>query len=80
MVDRFTERYNDLFSPLHPVIQGNINNMIAHFRQINLEVQELGGGFLTDNVMQIAVDVNIVFQAVLGTKDITFDLYDVRQI
>ena len=80
MVDRFTERYNNLFSPLHPVIQGNINNMIAHFRQINLEVQELGGGFLTDNVMQIAVDDNIVFQAVLGTKDITFDLYDVRQI
>ncbi len=54
--------------------------MIAHFRQINLEVKELGGGFLTDSVMQIAIDDNIVFQAVLGTKDITFDLYDVRQI
>ena len=54
--------------------------MIAHLRQINLEAQELGGGFLSDNVMQIVVSDDIVFQAVLGTQDLTFDLYDVRQI
>ena len=53
--------------------------MIVHLRQINLEVRELGGKFLTDNVMQIVIDDNIVFQAVLETRDITFDLYDVRQ-
>ena len=80
MVDRFTERYNYLFTPLHPVIQGNINNMIAHLRHINLEAQELGGGFLSDNVMQIVISENIVFQAVLGTSDLTFDLYDIREM
>ena len=80
MVDRFTERYNNLFSNLHPAIQGNVNNMISHLRQINLEAQELGGGFLSDNVMQIVVSDDIVFQAVLGIQNLTFDLYNVRQI
>ena len=79
MVDRFTERYDNLFSTLHPAIQGNVNNMISHLRQINLEAQELGG-FLSDNVMQIVVSDDIVFQAVLGTQNLTFDLYNVRQI
>jgi len=80
MVDKFTERYTTLFSPLHPVIQSNITDIIIHFRQINLAILGLQGSFISDNTMQIAITGNIVFQIVLGNQDITFDLYDVRQI
>ena len=80
MVDRFTERYTTLFSPLHPVIQSNITDIIIHFRQINLALLGLNASFITDNTMQIAITENIVFQIILGKQDIIFDLYDVRQI
>lgn len=53
--------------------------MIAHLRQINLEAKELGGGFLSGNVMQIVISEDVVFQAVLEAQDLTFDLYNIRQ-
>ncbi len=80
MVDKFTERYTTIFPPLHPVIQNNINDIVIHFRQINLAVLGMEGSFPSDRVMQIAISDRVVFQVVLGSQDITFDLYDASQI
>lgn len=80
MVDSFTERHHTLFSLLHPTMQDSINDLIDHLRQINLKSLESGRGFLVDNVLQIVISDNVVFQAVLGAQDIIFDLHDVEEV
>ena len=49
--------------------------MVVHFREINFAVHGVEGSFLTNDVMQILMANNTVFQVVLENQNMIFDLY-----
>lgn len=77
MIPGRTERYAKIFSSLHPLIQNNTLEIVKHFSEIHYIVLGLNGQFLSDEVIQIALNEKIVFQILLGENDFMIDLYDV---
>lgn len=80
MIPRRTDRYEKIFSSLHPLVQNNTLEIVNHFSQIHYVVLGLDGHFLSDDVIQIAMTDKIIFQILLGENNFVIDLCDITQL
>ena len=80
MKDHYTNRYSQNFSYLHPLIQSKTNEIIRNFIEIHNSISEIDRDFVSSDVIQIILTDKVIFQILIESRRLTFDLVDVTKL
>ena len=80
MKDHYTKRYSQNFSSLHPLIQSKTNEIIRNFIEIHNSIAEIDKDFVSSDVIQIILTDKVIFQILIESRRLTFDLVDVTKL